>query len=363
MTKKDYWLWLSGVKDMHRKKMQRLINHFQSPAAVYHAGESKLKEVTGIREKDIINILNYRKCFNPEQEWENLAKKKIKFVSIEDVNYPERLKSIYDKPFFLYYIGNLPDDKIPTVAIIGARECTHYGKEMAGKIASELSDYEVQIISGMARGIDSYGQWGAVRSSGRTFAVLGCGPDICYPSENSVLYHHITESGGLLSEYPPGSPPLAWQFPFRNRIISGLSDAVIVIEAREKSGSLITVDCALEQGKDIYAVPGRLTDSLSSGCNKLIRMGAGIFSETDEIIRDLGIKMKINHKNSIKTNNTLERDQEMVYSCLDFSPKNLQTIVDEVNLPANDVFHVLIQLELKDLVLETTKNYYAKKHF
>ena len=200
-----------------------------------------------------------------------LEKQGIKVVSVNDRDYPAKLLPYDHRPEYLFYKGRLPDRDKPVVAMVGARACSNYGRKMARALARELSENGVQIISGMARGIDTYSQIGALEGGTPTFAVLGSGVDVCYPTENIELYNDILKNGGIISEYPPGAGPIAWHFPLRNRIISGLSDKVIVVEAREKSGSLITVEWALEQGKDVMAVPGRVGEKLSDGCNRLIR--------------------------------------------------------------------------------------------
>ena len=204
-----------------------------------------------------------------------------------DSAYPAVLRQIRSAPGRLYVRGMLPDPDRPAVAIIGARRCSSYGRDMARLFAGALSAAGVQIISGMASGIDGIAQRAALETGGISFGVLGCGTDLCYPAGNRDLYEALLEKGGLLSEYPAGTPPVSGHFPARNRIISALSDAVLVIEAKERSGTLITVDFALEQGRDVYALPGRLTDGWSEGCNRLIRQGAGIALTPDDILEAL----------------------------------------------------------------------------
>ena len=201
--------------------------------------------------------------------------------------YPGRMKSLSNMPDTLYYTGKLPSDGRPACAIIGARLCSPYGREAAYSFARILSKEGVQIISGMAVGIDGYAQEGALDAGGDTFAVLGSGVDICYPRSNGSIYRRLLQNGGILSELPPGTPPLSYHFPSRNRIISALADIVLVVEAKARSGSLITVDFALSQGKPVYAVPGRVGDHLSDGCNSLIADGAGIAYAPEAILKEL----------------------------------------------------------------------------
>lgn len=196
-------------------------------------------------------------------------------------------------PEGIYVNGNLPDPGLPAVAMVGARKCSSYGKAQAEYFAKTLAEYGVQIISGLAYGIDSYSHQGALLGKGRTFAVMGCGADLCYPRENQALYRKIIETGGgILSELPSGTPPRPWNFPNRNRLISALSDLVLIVEARERSGSLITADFALEQGKSVMAVPGRVNDALSEGCNRLLAQGAGVAWSVQAVLDELGISEK-----------------------------------------------------------------------
>ena len=211
----------------------------------------------------------------PERIEEELARAGIGFISALEEGFPEKLREIPDPPFGIYYKGSMPVENEPAAAIIGARLASGYGREQARRFGRRIGARGISVISGMARGIDGIAQKAALDAGGRSYAVLGCGVDICYPEENRELYQRLQQQGGVLSEYPPGMQPIARLFPPRNRIISGLSDLVLVIEARKRSGTLITVDMALEQGREVYALPGRVSDALSDGCNRLIRQGAG----------------------------------------------------------------------------------------
>ncbi len=252
---------------------------------------------TGIREKirgrgssEILALLNsYGK--NPEgftEEKKNLLEgyeaKGIHFTYYYENAYPKRLKSIPGPPFGIYYLGKLPDEDRPVVSIIGARDCSEYGRRCAELFGKSLAEYGVQIVSGMARGIDGTSQKAALSAGGETYAVLGSGVDVCYPSANRSLYEEAANHGGILSEYKPGTEAKSTLFPARNRIIAGLSDLLLVVEARHRSGTYITVCQALEQGREIFAVPGRITDGLSDGCNQLIKDGAGIASDPKAIL-------------------------------------------------------------------------------
>ena len=215
-----------------------------------------------------------------------------RYIRRTDEEFPEKLRQIKNPPEGIYVRGQLPAEDKPTVAIIGARRCSTYGREMAEWFAGELAAAGVQVVSGMAAGVDGIAQRASLRAGGRSFGVLGCGTDICYPTDNRDLYETLQKCGGILSEYAPGTPPDAFHFPMRNRIISGISDAVLVVEAKERSGTLITVDFALEQGREVFVLPGRITDSLSAGCNRLLRQGAGIALSPKDIMEEMSRQNK-----------------------------------------------------------------------
>ena len=285
---------------------------------------------------------------------------KIVRYTPDDPEYPEKLRNFKDRPKQLYVKGKLPDQNRKSVAIIGARMCSYYGRTQAYEFAKELASCGVQIISGLARGIDGWAHKGAIDGGGETFAVLGCGVDICYPSQNINLYREIQKKGGIISEYEAGEKPLGWHFPLRNRIISGLADVVLVIEAKKKSGSLITVEYALEQGKSVYALPGRVGEALSEGCNNLIFQGAQIAKNVEIILEELEILDKMTKEKNKKTEIRLARKEEMVYSCVDLKPKHLDEIIKLTDLELLEVQEILVKLELMGLVTEPIKNYYAR---
>ena len=290
------------------------------------------------------------------------AMQKIKCLTIEDSNFPDRLRKLSGMPKKLYYIGNLPDPKKPAAAVVGARMCSPYGRCQAFKYARTMASYGVQIISGMARGIDAEGHKGALDTDTPTFAVLGSGVDVCYPNSNRWLYQRILEKGGgIISELPPGSPPVNWAFPARNRIISGLSDLVLVVEARKRSGSLITADLALEQGKEVFALPGRRIDPLSEGCNRLIAQGAGIVTKPEDVLDFFHIKCKNSCKKTIKSVNALAKSEKMVYSCLDSQPKHLEAVMKSCGVTAGECMTALLNLEMQGLILQPMNQYYVRK--
>lgn len=361
MTEEEYWYWLINIKGMWHGKIKKLIDIFGTPEEIYNASDTDLKNVHRLKEEDIFLLKESKDNIKAVKELDAMSKKGIRFVHYGHKDYPQRLKNIYDYPYGLFVRGQLPKDEHPTAAIIGTRQCTNYGREIAKKIAEELSLYGVGIVSGLAKGIDSAAHMGTVESGGAAYAVMGCGVDICYPRENIELFCKCIECGGIISEFPPGTRPAPWQFPQRNRIISGLSDIIIVVEAKEKSGSLITVESALEQGKDVFAVPGRLGDVMSTGCNMLIKAGACIITDIKEILNDIGINTQSENDFIIKNEFTLEKDLQVVYSCLDLLPKSLDQIAEETGYSITNIMQIIIKLQFMDLVTEPMKNHYAKK--
>ena len=346
-----YAYWLAGIRGIGTKTIRQLYKYCGSAKEVWHMSGSELKKLYGITEEAAARISRSKAGWDLDKEWDRLLARGISFVSLEQQNYPGRLREIYDPPYGLYYIGRLPEDEAPAAAIVGGRVCSDYGEEVAKRAGRCLAANGVSVISGMARGIDGYGHEGALSGGGRTYAVLGCGVNVVYPPEHAALYEHILEKGGILSEYPPDMAPRPGFFPMRNRIIAGLSDVLLIIEAKEKSGSLITADCALDQGKDIYAAPGRITDPLSAGCNRLIRQGAGILLSPEELVSELSF---LQEKNKLP----LEKSERLVYSCLDLHPKSMEKISEETALDIADLAEILFALQDRGLVQEAWQNHY-----
>ena len=289
---------------------------------------------------------------------EEIQRTRIQCASKDSSLYPARLQELSGMPKQLYYIGRFPDDDKPTAAIVGARLCSPYGRIQAFNYGKFLSEHGVQVISGMAAGIDAEGHKGALEGGTPTFAVLGNGVD---PSSSRGIYRRIPEkNGGIISEYEPGTKGRAYYFPARNRIISGLADLVLVVEAKEKSGSLITAACALEQGKMVYAIPGAVNDALSRGCHKLIYDGAGIAYSPEILLDEWGLSVKKKTNLSEKSKLGLATDLDLVYSCLDLRPKNLDHIIRKTGFSPGKTAGILGQLILMGLVKETGRLYYIR---
>ena len=285
---------LTAVPGLGQNSLKKLLETTGNIEEILSLRDERIKKITG---RNVLGkLIREWKCNEAEvyskmiQYAQNLRNRGIRFVYCAEEAYPHRLKDIADYPFGLFYIGSLPREDRPTVSIIGARECSEYGRKTAELFGKTLGSKGVQIISGMARGIDGISQSAALNVGGNSYGIVGCGVDICYPKENEKLYNKLKINGGILSEYLPGTEPKANLFPARNRIISALADIILVVEARMKSGTYITVCQALEQGREIYAVPGRITDGLSDGCNRLIRDGAGIATSPEDILETLSYR-------------------------------------------------------------------------
>ena len=284
----------------------------------------------------------------------------MKKVRREDPEYPGRLRNIPDPPKQLYYYGELPGEDEPSAAIIGARDCSEYGKYVAIELGRLLGQNGICVISGMARGIDGISQEAALSVGGRSYGVLGSGADVCYPRSNRGLYEQLKCRGGVLSEYAPGTPAKGYLFPPRNRIVSGLADVVVVVEAREKSGTLITVDMALEQGKDVYMVPGRVTDKLSEGCNRLIKAGAGILVSPEDFVKELWGDSKVI---SPKREKLLSGELGDVYNALDFTPSTVEQVWAKLGGVYTEiqVASLLMQLSMQKEILQVSPGYFRHK--
>jgi len=269
------------------KRKKELLQNFKTIEQLYNAKEQDLLKIKGIGKVHAKSILDVKKLNNIDKHIEFMIKHNIEIISIEDKEYPEILKNIYDPPLVLYILGNKQILNQTTIGIIGCRECTNYGKSVAKKLAYDISKYNINIVSGLAKGIDAEAHKGCLIAEGKTIAVLGNGLDTIYPKENMELAKRILQNGGaIISEYPLGEKTQKQNFPERNRIVSGISKGIIVVEAKEKSGTLITVDFALEQGRDVYVVPGNINSETSIGTNELIKQGAKVITKYQDVIEE-----------------------------------------------------------------------------
>lgn len=309
-----------------------------------------------VRFPTISQEMVYEFIFNREKvsyeiEKEKILREKIKIISIYHNEYPQRLRKIHSPPTLIYVKGNLKEKKL-AIAIVGARKATLYGKKIAQNFGYQLSQEDVQVISGLARGIDVSGHQGAVGGQGGTVAVLGSGVNVVYPRENINTYKKIidSENGCILSEFPLDTQPLKINFPIRNRIISGLSDGMVIVEAGEKSGSLITADFALEQGKEVFAVPGPITNPMSKGPHKLIKEGAKLVSDINDILEEFGQLRFFEFEDKINYN--LDQKEKAILKVLGADPITIDEIAKETKIPFGEVIAKLSILEIKGLVLQ-----------
>jgi len=354
MSNIKYWVWLSSIPSIGAKKAMELLKHFGDPENLWHASKNDLIKFKNLKPVQINQILSSNYRDEAEKHLENMHKHGIYLVRWKDSCYPEMLKNIYDPPIVLYVKGKLKN-VFRMVAIVGSRRATTYGKEITERISYELARYGIGITSGMARGIDTCAHNGALKAGGYTIAVLGCGLDKAYPEENEILMNEIiSKEGAVISEYPPGTLPKQYNFPARNRIISGLSDSVIVVEAGEKSGSLITANLAAEQGREVFAVPGNINSKYSRGTNKLIKDGACVFTDLSDIIDDIKYTANLNDEddNILVSNiiNKLEGNERIIAECLKNEALHIDAIASGSGLDMNTVNTLLIIMEMKGII-------------
>lgn len=284
LEEKKYWIWFSRIKGLGSRRKQILLKKYKTPEVIYNLKKEEILKIKGFNEFLANKIIDKDNKNNLENYIEKMQKEKISIITIDDKEYPNILKNIYDYPISLYIKGNSNILDNYTIGIVGCRNATEYGIKAAQYFSYNLAKKGINIVSGLAKGIDSCAHIGTIKANGKTIAVVGNGLDIVYPRENQYLYEKIVEeNGAIISEYPLGTEPEKMNFPARNRIISGISKGIIVIEAKKKSGTLITVDFALEQGRDVYVVPGNINSLNSVGTNDLIKQGAKMVTKVDEI--------------------------------------------------------------------------------
>lgn len=366
-----YAFWLSnipGVGDVTIHKLLELAgnarNVFENPSLWERAMKPGQYQKMLSHTKGLDLVADY------ETFCEKAAGQGIRLLFEWEEDFPSRLRAIPDPPYALYVRGALPGEHLPGVAVVGARECSEYGKYVASAIGAALGRAHIPLISGMARGIDGISQEASLEAGGESFGVLGCGVDVCYPLSNKPLYDRLCERGGVISTFPLGTEAKPNNFPPRNRIVSGLADILIVVEARKKSGTLITVDMALEQGKDVYVVPGRITDRPSDGCNRLLKQGAGVFLSPEDFLAELVERFDWLAVGEQKVENgpmNVSETEENVYRVLTLDPMSVEQIIERlgegnysVAKPA-DLLAALMGLTVKGYVSQLSPGYFAVK--
>jgi len=359
-----YWLALSLTPGVGSILFKRLLDRFKTPEAVFSAPMKELSKIEGLGEKVAREILNGPLEKEVEKELSLLGKVGGKIVTLKDEGYPKRLRDIYDPPALLYVRGELRREDTLAIAIVGSRKTSPYGRWITEKIGQDLARHGVTVVSGMARGIDSVAHIGALQGGGRTIAVLGCGVDVIYPLENRNLFHQIIEHGAVLSEFPMGSPPEGGHFPRRNRIISGLSIGVVIVEAGSKSGSLITANYALEQGREVFAIPGNVGAQGSRGTNQLIKEGAKLVESSEDILEEILPQWEREEETFPIPESPvpdLTEEEKILYKLLGETPLHIDTIIRESQLDPGKVSSFLLNLELKGLICQWPGKCFTKK--
>ena len=383
MAALKYWVWLTTIEGLTNHSRWLLLEHFHSPEEIYYAETEQIRLVAGMNSAQAA-LLEKKSLQRAEEILVDCAAKDIFVVTVQDAAYPARLCEIYNAPLLLYGKGAMPlfDDEA-AVTVVGTRDRTPYGVQVAEELGYELAKRGAVVVSGLAKGIDAAAHRGALRAGGFTAAILGCGVDVVYPAENRRLYEDILATGVILSEYPPGTRPEGWHFPERNRIMSGLSLATVVVEADRDSGALITARAALEQGRDVFAVPGPIHAPQSRGCNELIRDGAGLVTCGWDILQEYhnrfahrlhpdkavlpelpegGIGQEVAEAkpvvelpvlNLVKNRGSLTDDQVQILRALDAEEGKLtDDIAEELALPVRRVLSAMTMLEIDGYVTQ-----------
>jgi len=359
VKEKHYLVALSAFIPFGPKRIELLTGYFGSAKKVWNSSSKKLLQV-GTNEKTVAAFETFRKAFGIESYLKKLEKLKIEFVVRDDKNYPENLKDLDNAPMVLYIRGKLKAEDTNAVAVVGSRKMTSYGREVTEKFSSELANFGITIVSGLARGIDTAAHKGALSVGGRTIAVLGCGLDSVYPPENTQLASEIIEKeSAVVSEYPLGHPALPINFASRNRIVSGLSKAVLVVEGAEKSGTLLTASSAADQGRTVFAVPGQITSPLSAAPLFLLKNGAKIATEPSDILEELDIQVKVDREKIEKVMPSTKEETELL-EILTNEPLHLDEVARISSLDTPSVSARLTIMELKGLVKNMGGGVYRK---
>ena len=388
MSALKYWLWLTELPGLTNQTRLALLRHFPTPEDVYYADPEEVLLTEGIT-REQAKLLEDKDCSGADRILADCQQLDLDLLTIQDAGYPNRLRNIYDPPCLLYVRGRLPafDDEA-SIAVVGTRDCTPYGVSCAEKLGYGLAAGGAVVVSGLARGVDSAALRGALRAGGTVTAVLGNGLDVVYPPENQYLYEDVAAAGALISEYPPGTPPEAKHFPVRNRIMSGLCLGTLVVEAPARSGALITAGTALEQGRDVFAVPGPIDAPASVGCNRLIRDGAGLASDAWDILREYEARFpdKLRREGARETpavlgyqarqktepkpvppsvslshnDYSLTDDQICLLRALTEEPMLVDDLIELTDIPTRRVLSALTVLEIEHLVTQHSGKRYAR---
>ena len=348
MDDRKFWVGFNLIKGIGAVRMQGLVAHFGDMESAWKAPPAELAEA-GLGLKLIERVVQARQGVDLDQVWEKIDKQEIKILTWQDETYPQRLKEIDQPPPVLYVRGEYLLDDLFAVAIVGTRRVTPYGRQITEELSSYLAANSMTVISGLARGVDAVAHQSTLKAGGRTIAVLGSGVDKIYPPEHRALAEQMIERGAIISDYAPGTPPDASNFPPRNRIISGLSLAVVVVEAGETSGALITAEFAAEQGREVFAIPGSILAPQSKGTNKLIQNGALPLLSVSDLMQALDITRVGEHKAARKIMPS-DAIEARLYSVLSSEPLHVDEIRNQSELPIEKVSAALALMELKGMV-------------
>ncbi|MEN8257267.1 MAG: DNA-processing protein DprA [Thermodesulfobacteriota bacterium] len=363
MTDLHDWLSLYLVPGLGNVLMARLLAVYGEPAAVLQASSKELRQVPGVGAKLAQAISLPERRVAADHELEKANRENITILAREDCRYPEFLRHIYNPPAVLYVKGDVELLSSVCVAMVGSRAATVYGTRIAGDMARRLATEGVTVVSGVALGIDAAAHTGALQG-GKTIGVLGCGIDVVYPRHHQELYEQIAGNGALVSEAPFGAKPEAFRFPARNRIISGISQGVVVVEAAQRSGSLITARLALEQGREVFAIPGRIDSAKSCGAHRLLQEGATLVHTVDDIFQELGFgagqEANLPREDEKRLGTALTLEEKKLYGWLDVYPQNIDELIQNSQMAPEKVAELLLLLELKGLIESLSGNQYQK---
>jgi DNA processing protein len=360
------WLGLKLIPELGNRSLLRLLRHFQTPAAVLSADAAAVAAVPGLKETARAALIKKAMIRSPEAEWAALQKQGIELLCLNDPQYPTNLAAISDPPAVLFVRGTLEARDLVSVAVVGSRAASPMGLIFTERLCGDLARAGVTVVSGLAVGIDSSAHRGALRVRGRTLAVLGCGLDVDYPRGNDKLRREIAESGAMLSEFPLGTPPAPGHFPMRNRIISGLALGVVVVEAAHRSGSLITARLALEQGREVFAVPGMAHHYRSVGPHRLLKEGAKLVESAEDILEEIRPLIRPSRLTRGEVDQAagtppVTPEEAPLLATLDLHPRHIDEICRSLQWPASRVMSVLLALELKGAVNQLPGKYFVRK--
>jgi DNA processing protein len=364
LDERDAWLALGLIPEVGAATFQRLVNGLGSAKAVLMASVEALEQVPGVSGEAARAVAGFAWREALDRELRIIETRGLRLLRFSEEEYPEPLAAIYAPPPLLYLRGTIrPQDRV-AVAVVGSRKATSYGIAMAERISAELAQRGVTIVSGMARGIDAAAHRGALEVGGRTIAVLGCGLGVTYPPEHAELSDRIAANGGVLSEFPVFAPPKPDHFPRRNRIISGLTLGVLVVEAGTESGALITANYAVEQGREVFAVPGQVTARSSRGCHQLIKAGAKLTEDWEDVWEEIepqvGPPSQVGFRRAAAVP-TLEQEEALIVDALESGPLQIDDLIGQTRVPAGQMASLLLSLMLKGVIEELPGKHFARR--